>query len=74
MYSIGVVGILLGLGTSRLNDRIRVIEFVLVVGHKTVLDALYNDATEAGCTGSLAASTWMRRMHRHSPIRCDHAP
>jgi hypothetical protein len=35
-----------------LNDRICIIGFVRVAGQKPILDVLYNDAAEVGCSES----------------------
>jgi hypothetical protein len=35
-----------------LNGRICIIGFVRVAGQKPILDVLYNDAAEVGCSGS----------------------
>jgi hypothetical protein len=36
-----------------LNDRICSIGFIRVAGPKPVLDALYNDVAEVGCSGNV---------------------
>jgi hypothetical protein len=38
---------------ANLNDRICAIRVVRVAGQKTVLDALYNDEVEVGCSGAV---------------------
>jgi hypothetical protein len=50
VYSSGVEGTFEELELAGLNDKICLTEFVLVVGQKTVPDAMYNDAAEASCS------------------------
>jgi hypothetical protein len=72
-YSTGVEGSFKELDLADFNDKVCVIGFVHVFGEKLILDALYNGAAEAGCSGRLtifAMSAWVRRMHPHSPTQC----